>query len=64
MGDNEDGEEKKGKVVNKKLSRKQQIEQCSFDAVDADEEPSMADGDKENSAPSEGWLLAHINIII
>ena len=62
MGDNE--EKKRGKVVNKKLSRKQQIEQCSFDAVDADEEPSMADGDKENSAPSEGRLLAHINIII
>ena len=53
MGNNEAGGNGK-KAAIKKLSRKQQITQLSFDTVEADEEASMVDGDKENSAPSEG----------
>ena len=64
MGNNEDGEKQKGKDKLKKLSRKQQISQLSFDLADADDEATQGDKDKENSAPSEGWLLAHINKII
>jgi len=52
VGNNEDGE-KKGKEKLKKLSRKQQISQLSFDLVD-DDEATQGDKDKENSAPSEG----------
>ena len=64
MGNNEDGEQKKDKKKKKQLSRKQQITQLSFDTVETDDEAAAGDVDKENSAPSEGWLLAHINIII
>jgi hypothetical protein len=54
VGNNEDGEQKKDKKKKKQLSRKQQITQLSFEAVETDDEAAAGDVDKENSAPSEG----------
>ena len=48
-----------------KLSRKQQITQLSCDSMcETDDETAEGGGGKDSIAPSEGRLLAHINIII